>query len=411
MQQLLNYLLMLIPTIGLIAGLSLGITIPLFLAVSLYLIKDQVKIHWIKIRLEIVFFILLCISSLWSNKPLASFVSFFSVLSISIVIYILITNVDLLINKLQIEDTYLIIGLLGAILLFYIEFIGNGLITTLFKTIFQTKDNYDFYLYYLDRGCALLALFAWVVIASLIGNEKNIQAVLVYLLVLLTLGISDNLAAFISFFVGGIVFLVTRYHFFAKPKLLSFLLILSTLTFVGIITLITPYKIIEEARFLPISAKHRLFIWDYSIQKITQKPFIGWGHGASRNFADEGFIEYEGHRLSVFPTHPHNNIVQILLENGIVGLFIYLALLCKYLFCWNKAFLQYQSNKRLKNIRSAGFACFWTCLIISMISFNMWQNWFLCSYLWIALMLYFVTKQVLLRVIHNDSLEKDLHDY
>lgn len=141
MQQLLNYLLMLIPTIGLIAGLSLGITILLFLAVSLYLIKDQVKIHWIKIRLEIVFFILLCISSLWSNKPLASFVSFFSVLSISIVIYILITNVDLLINKLQIEDTYLIIGLLGAILLFYIEFIGNGLITTLFKTIFQTKDN------------------------------------------------------------------------------------------------------------------------------------------------------------------------------------------------------------------------------------------------------------------------------
>ena len=374
MQQLLNYLLMLIPIIGLIAGLSLGITIPLFLAVSLYLIKDQIKIHWTKIRLEIVFFILLCISSLWSNKPLASFVSFFSVLSISMVIYILITNVDLLINKLQIEDTHLIIGLLGAILLFYIEFIGNGLITTLFKTTFQTKDNYDFYLYYLDRGCALVALFAWVVIASLIGNEKNIQAVLIYLLVLLTLGI------------------------------------LSTLTFVGIITLITPYKIIEEARFLPISAKHRLFIWDYSIQKITQKPFIGWGHGASRNFADEDFIEYEGHRLSVFPTHPHNNIVQILLENGIVGLFIYLALLCKYLFCWNKVFLQYQS-KRLRNIRSAGFACFWTCLIISMISFNMWQNWFLCSYLWVALMLYFVTKQVLPRIIHNDSLEKDLHDY
>ena len=103
---------MLIPIIGLIAGLSLGITIPLFLAVSLYLIKDQIKIHWTKIRLEIVFFILLCISSLWSNKPLASLVSFFLVLSISMVIYILITNVDLLINKLQIEDTHLKIGLL-----------------------------------------------------------------------------------------------------------------------------------------------------------------------------------------------------------------------------------------------------------------------------------------------------------
>jgi hypothetical protein len=123
-------------------------------------------------------------------------------------IFILIINVDILIKKLKIEDTPLLIGLIGAILLFYIEFLGNGLISTLFKKNFQTKDNYDFYLYYLDRGCALLALFAWVVIASLIGNKKNIQAALVYLIVLFTLGISDNLAAFISFFVGGVVFLV-----------------------------------------------------------------------------------------------------------------------------------------------------------------------------------------------------------
>jgi hypothetical protein len=85
MQLLLNYLLVLIPTVGLIAGLSLGITIPLFLAASLYLLKNKVKIHLTKIRLEIVFFILLCISSVWSIKPLVSYGSFLSVFSISIV--------------------------------------------------------------------------------------------------------------------------------------------------------------------------------------------------------------------------------------------------------------------------------------------------------------------------------------
>ncbi len=403
MQQLLQSLLVLIPITGLIAGLSLGITIPLFLAVSLYLTKNQIKIHLIKCRLEIVFFTLLCISSLWSTKPLASFVSFLSVLSISIVIYILITNIDLLINKIRIDDTNLTSGLLGAIVLFYIELMSNGVISTLFRKVFQTKDNYDFYLHYLDRGCALLALFTWVVIASLIGNKKNAQALLVYFVVLFTLGISDNLAAFISFFVGGIVFLVTRYRFFANPKLLSFLLISFTFIFINIIALINPYKLAEKADFLPISAKHRLFIWDHSVQKIAQKPFIGWGHGASRNFenSDEDFIEYEGQKLSLFPTHPHNNIIQILLENGIIGLMIYLTLLCKYLFCWNNVFLQPQS-KRLRSIRSTGFACFWTCLIISMISFNMWQNWFLCSYLWIALMLYFVARRMTLKLMHSE---------
>lgn len=36
------------------------------------------------------------------------------------------------------------------------------------------------------------------------------------------------------------------------------------------------------------------------------------------------------------------------------------------------------------NIRAAGYACFSTFFIISMISFNMWQSWWLCCYLWIA---------------------------
>jgi len=65
----------------------------------------------------------------------------------------LITNVDVLIKKLKIEDAHLIIALLGAILLFYIEFIGNGLITTLFKTTFQTKDN----------GVASLMIFIYII--------------------------------------------------------------------------------------------------------------------------------------------------------------------------------------------------------------------------------------------------------
>lgn len=404
MQPLLQSLLILIPITGLIAGLSLGVTIPLFLAASLYLIKGKIKIHWFKFRIEIVFFALLGISCLWSTKPIASFVSFLSVISISIVIYILITNIDLLINKLRIKRTSLTIGLFGAIILFYIELISNGFISTSFRKTFQEKDNYDFFLHYLDRGCALLALFAWVVIASLISRRENIQALLIYFVVLFTLAISDNLAAFIAFFVGGVVFLVTKYRFFANPKLLSFLLISFTFVFISVIALISPYKIAEKAKFLPISAKHRLFIWDYSIKKIAQKPLVGWGHGASRNFenSDEDFIEYEENKLSLFPTHPHNNIVQILLENGIIGLAIYLTILCKYLFCWNDIFLQHPS-KQLGSMKSVGFACFCTCFIISMISFNMWQNWFLCSYLWIALMLYLIAKPVMLSAIQDES--------
>ena len=141
----------------------------------------------------------------------------------------------------------------------------------------------------------------------------------------------------------------------------------------------------NQVKLAPISAKHRLFIWNFVVKKSIERPFVGYGFNSSRKIklAAEDFIKYDNLLLSPLPMHPHNNLLQIILETGIIGLVLYLALAAKYLNRWNLCF-KTAITPNILNIRAAGYACFSTFFIISIVSFNMWQSWWLCCYLWIA---------------------------
>lgn len=387
MQNLTLNLIFIIPVLGLIAGLSLGITIPLFMMAGLYLIKNNIQITLTKLKLELLFFLWLFLSCIWSINVLFSFFSLIKIFSLAIVTYILVTHKKFLLHKIPLKKQRLVGAITGSLILFYIEFASHGAISLWFRSSFQTKASQQFHLYYLDRGCTLLALFAWVVIAQLLKNHKNMTATLIYLVVAVTLELSDSLAAFVGFIVAGIVFLLTKYTFFRNPKILSFILVISALFFIAVAITLKPYTLSKDADFLPISAKHRLFIWNFTAQKAMQKPISGWGHASSRNFdiTEADMIDYQGYHLHPLPIHPHNNLLQILLESGIIGLALYLALACKYLFEWNEIFRKH-NPKHNTSIKAGGYACFSTFFIISMISFNMWQSWWICSFLWITIM-------------------------
>ncbi|MFK7973384.1 MAG: O-antigen ligase family protein [Rickettsiaceae bacterium] len=273
-----------------------------------------------------------------------------------------------------------------AMIIFLFEFLSDGYINSLFRREIQQKDSHEFYLHYLNRGCSLLSLFAWFVLAALLRKKKYVLSALIYIVLLFVFAISDSLASFVGFIAAGLVFIATRYSFLSNPKLISVVLIISSLAFISLTFLMDPYKTSNQNSFLPCSAKHRLFIWSFTAGKIAEKPIAGWGHGSSRMFQipENNIITYEGYTFHPLPIHPHNNLSQILLENGIIGLFLYGALIIKYIFAWHK----YTKSKSsaLLNIRSAGYAFFVSFFVISLIAFNMWQSWWLCSYLWVALL-------------------------
>ncbi len=280
-------------------------------------------------------------------------------------------------NRLQLKKA-LILGILTAILLFFIEYSSHGFLTRTFKASFG--------LYMLDRGCALLSITSWVAIIILLSSGKRRHALMLYILVLYLLSISDSLASFLGFSIGGVIFILAR---LIKPiffKLIAISLITGSLLFPVIATQIEPRDLSEKYLATQPSAAHRLFIWHFVANKITLKPILGYGFASSKYIKvnNSKMINYNGEKWHPLPLHPHNNILQITLELGIIGLILFLCLVYKY--------LKQISNLENNNFKAISYACFINYYIIGMISYNIWQIWWISSGIWVLVLIKLLVK-------------------
>lgn len=145
----------------------------------------------------------------------------------------------------------------------------------------------------------------------------------------------------------------------------------------------------DKIIYLATSYQHRLYIWNGMVEKndTQQKKLIGNGFDYSTTvkggqeicfrqlkpkFISFPSIEFEltppcKEPIAIFTSHPHNGIIQIYVELGIIGLFIFLMLLWKV--------FEFIENQKDKILRSVYFAVLISYLTIFFISFGLWQTW------------------------------------
>ena len=146
-----------------------------------------------------------------------------------------------------------------------------------------------------------------------------------------------------------------------------------------------------EAERLPPSAAHRLMIWDFTMQRIAERPLLGWGMEASRTVpggrdpATPGMLERFGIRspeyrgffaapqTQMLPLHPHNAALQIHLELGLIGAALAAGLVLS--LAW---------AARDKPLASAVMA---SAAITGMLSFGVWQAWWILAQLLVVVAL------------------------
>jgi O-antigen ligase len=396
MNLLLPLLVFLIPVCGLVSGLSAAFFVPIFALTTSYASwfinkdksTDNKSILTSKDTKAVLLFLgWLGISCLWSTSPRASMIAFtkiFVMAMLSIFACINAYNLKQYITRLE---KSVIFGVIVSLVLFFLELWSDGFLSSTFRFLFKPSGKQEFMLHFLDRGCAILALTSWLVIGILLKYKNTFFAVGYYFLITITLIFSDSLAGSVGFSAAGFVFLMTRYFsFFRNPKTLSAIFIFSAILMIILSIAMEPRSLSDKASSLPISAKHRLFIWNFVADKAIEHPVVGSGFFASKltSMKENSFAEYEGNLLPLFPLHPHNNILQIFFETGIVGLSLFILLGCKYLFYIGKNY--HINDSSGLNLISVCYACFATYMIIGMISYSMWQSWWVCIMLWITIM-------------------------
>ena len=139
---------------------------------------------------------------------------------------------------------------------------------------------------------------------------------------------------------------------------------------------------------LPFSALHRMVIWDFTAERIAERPVLGWGMEASRTvpggrdmppgeILDRLRVTEPAQRaafaaphVQVLPLHPHNGALQVWLELGAIGALIAAAL----------AWLLGAAAARAPSPPAAAGALA-SAAVTAMLSFGAWQAWWLAAML------------------------------
>lgn len=370
------FLLITSPMVAMISGLFMAPWIILIMGIIIYLVGvDIYDIHNQFSYIEHVVVLFVIFSCIWSISPADSLISASRLILVMILAKVIARESHHITLPIQLPLLLLSLGL--SIFIFLVEKYNNGLVTIFFREIFQPNKAHYFGLYWLDRGCAFLSLFAWIPIYLFAKKGECKKAFAVYILALFTLVISDSDSSILAFVLASIAYLMSQYK--APSRLLSYGIIAYIFIMPIFAKMQDPYVIKENISQTPLSYMHRLFIWQYAADSAMDNFLLGKGISASSHVEPDHMIQYAGIKMSLMPRHPHNNVIQIWLEFGLVGLIVFAFFIRDIL--WKI------SRFKDKHFASASMAIFTNYFVIGMVSFNMWQSWWLFTILYIMLLM------------------------
>jgi O-antigen ligase len=256
----------------------------------------------------------------------------------------------------------LLIGLIAAVLVLLFMrsvFVSAG---TLFPTDGPTQDKLIPY----NRGMTVIAVFVWA--AALYASRFGAWAPAALVAVAgALLSIYASTAALLAVAAGAVVALLVRAHRMVAPAIAGLLAI-----FVLVIPLLPaalpPPAEMRAEYHVPGSGYHRLLIWQFTAERIAERPILGWGYNVSR--VVPGHDSRPDGVEAALPHHPHSFAFQLWLELGVVGAAIAAALIL---------YIGWRIGRAAPPTAAAAAGCLMSATTVCLLSYGAWQSWWLAA--------------------------------
>ncbi len=221
----------------------------------------------------------------------------------------------------------------------------------------------------LNRGATAVAMMVWPAAAALWRRGRVWAALILGAAVVTVLSQMASGAALLGAVAGALTVALALTHRKAGH---AFLVVATIVALAGTTLAANEFakRDWQHAAWLEDSARHRVEIWKYTAGLVAQKPLTGWGFDAARAISKARPFDQLGER-QLMPLHPHNAPLQILLELGVVGAVLILALMI---------LLAGRIEGLPRSSRLCGQALFVSTLAIAYTAYGLWQNQ------WLAMM-------------------------
>jgi len=269
----------------------------------------------------------------------------------------------------------LLIAVLAIVALFLFEIATGGSITRLLhpQGFSQAIKLYE----RIAVGQVLLIGLTWPVAFCLWQRHRLLAAA--FLAGVVVCALSLPMAAAVLALLAGAVSLLLAWRW---PRAIAGLTLICLLGYIfAAPTLSRDWLTITDARqaglSLPSGWEHRLGIWNYVAVEIDGAGLLGAGYDASRVIGRRDdliteIVGLDGKSPEALPLHPHNAVLQVWLELGLPGaLLLALALTGIYVVLLRAPL----SSGR----RAAAMAVTATLLVPFLLSFGVWQSWWLAA--------------------------------
>ena len=253
------------------------------------------------------------------------------------------------------------ISLFVASIFLIIEFLNDAL---LYRWLSDRINDPEVALSRYNRVTSALVLFVWPVSYWAYQRGNKVVAISLIIVTFCAALLShSNSALVVSVLVPIIAILgyfLPTFVFWSGFFSLSIFALSSPFIFVSLLNWIKPFS-----NSIPPSTLDRIEIWHRSAVAVFEAPWFGYGIGITRYLPLQQELT-EKYKYHVTPTtHPHNAAIQLWLELGVIGLSIFLLLLC----------FAVQPLKRVpSSCLGIALAVAVGVIFTSLVSFGFWQE-------------------------------------